>query len=64
MTDKNQPRAFTIEHKGVIDMLKTECGIHKEYDPDFDKDVAPPPIHNFKALWDTGATKSVISTKF
>ena len=61
MTDINQPRAFTIEHKGVIDRLKTECGICKEYDPNFEQEAIPLPIHNCKALWDTGASKSVIS---
>ena len=62
MTDIKQPRAFTIEHEYIIDRIKTQCGIYKEYDTDFNQNDSNTPIHSCIALWDTGASRSVIST--
>ena len=45
-------------------MLKTNCGVCRAFDPDkYPKGVAHPEIKNYTALWDTGATNSVITDK-
>ncbi len=55
-------KAFTIKFNGLANRIVTDIQVAPAFDP-----AAPPnplPIHvDTKALWDTGATKSVISDK-
>lgn len=55
--------AFTFRSKnGRLNTIKTECGISTAFDPSIDNG-AHPEVHMFIAVWDTGATNSVISAK-
>ena len=54
--------SFTLRaHAGLLRALVTDCGFCVGFDPH----VAPPPVHppfeTVKAIWDTGATNSVIT---
>ena len=54
------PTAFTVrEEKIRLNKLITRCGICKVYDPV--RGGEHPPVKTFQALWDTGATNSVIT---
>lgn len=53
-------RAFTVKHTGIISRIITEISLSKAYDP-ANPPRQPYPLHNTRALWDTGATKSVIT---
>jgi predicted aspartyl protease len=53
-------KAFTLEHVGLANQIKTECGICKSFNPDLEKGPHPE-IKGFTALWDTGATGTVIT---
>jgi predicted aspartyl protease len=55
-----KPQSFTIEYSGLVNMLKSECGICKGYNPRTDTGEHPQ-VESFLALWDTGATGSVIT---
>ncbi len=46
------PRAFTIKYEKFSKTLETSCGVCKAFDSEY---------KTFYALWDTGATGSVIS---
>ena len=52
--------AFTIKYTGKVDRITTNLSIFKAFDPQ-----KPPkplyPLHRTQALWDTGATRSVIT---
>ena len=53
--------AFTTEYDRIVDVLKTDVLISKFFHPEL---VAKPPSpHKFQAIWDTGATNTVITTK-
>ena len=52
-------KAFTLTGDGILPALKTECGICEAFDPLENK--THPPIIHFTALWDTGASNTVIS---
>ena len=55
-------RSFTtIAHSGLLNVLKNNCGISQAYDPR--SGGTPPVICEFEAIWDTGATNSVITQK-
>ncbi len=54
-----EPIAFTVTHKNILRALITPCGVSKAYDPSSGQPM--PPIKQFNAVWDTGATNSVIS---
>lgn len=56
------PQAFTVEYNGIANALATNCGICEAYNPAFQQGQRHPPISEFKALWDTGAMGSVVST--
>jgi hypothetical protein len=56
----NEIKAFTVEYQGLATALETACGICETYEPS--GQTKHPQIFNFKALWDTGAMGSVIST--
>jgi hypothetical protein len=53
--------AFTIKYHGRVNSIITEVQVSTAFDP-----AAPgpaPPYHKTMALWDTGATQSVITKK-
>jgi predicted aspartyl protease len=56
------PQAFTVEYSGLASELATRCGICEAYSPTLQQGQKHPPISEFKALWDTGAMGSVVST--
>jgi hypothetical protein len=62
MIGSSKIKAFTIEYKGIVTALETQCGICEAYNPIFQKGVKHPPVSNYHAIWDTGAMGSVIST--
>lgn len=48
-------------HGGFLNVIKTKCSISEAFDPTITKQ---PPTHvEFEAIWDTGATASVITQK-
>jgi predicted aspartyl protease len=57
----NEIRAFTVKYQGIVTALKTTCRVCEVYDP-FSPSQTEPLRYSFKAL-DTGATRSVISTR-
>lgn len=53
-------KAFTLKNeKGLLDMLKTYCGVSKAFNPMVEN--LAPEMYQFLGLWDTGASGSVIS---
>jgi predicted aspartyl protease len=54
------PKAFTVEYAGITDALVTKCVVSEAYDPTIINNI---PHSECKAIWDTGAMCSVISTK-
>lgn len=55
-------KAFTLKSdKGLLRSLQTHCGVCKAFDPL--KGGKHPDISEFTALWDTGATGTVVSKK-
>jgi thiol-disulfide isomerase/thioredoxin len=54
------PSSFTVKFPSIVNMLNTECGVCKSYNPTIEKG-AHPNVEKFIALWDTGATGSVIT---
>ncbi len=55
-------KSFTIEYNGILDTLMTTCHVCEAFgDEDLQKGLKPPLMKEFVALWDTGATASVIS---
>jgi len=62
MAEKNKPEifAFTIKYKGTTDRIITEVQVFPAFDPD-NPSVPPPSPLKTSALWDTGATNSVIT---
>jgi len=57
----NEIKAFTHDYSGLANALETKCGICA-YNPLSQDKIIPPKVIKFKALWDTGAMASVIST--
>ncbi len=53
--------SFTAKHNGIAKQLKTKVYVSIAFDPSQTKN--PPPSHEFIALWDTGATNTVISER-
>lgn len=62
MNEVNNIKAFSVSHEGVARMIKSECAVSIAYDPNLDKGEHPP-VAKYLALWDTGATGSVITKK-
>jgi hypothetical protein len=56
--DKTQVKAFTADYNGISSSLNTPCWVCRACEA---SDPNPPPMTEFKALWDTGASVSVIS---
>jgi hypothetical protein len=55
-----KPRAFTIRYTGIRNVLSTNIGVSlPSEDPQEIKNFI---IGNYQAIWDTGATNSVITT--
>jgi len=55
------PKSFTLQHNHTVNVLITEATIHPAFDPEKVKSV--PPGKPFNAIWDTGATNTVITKK-
>jgi hypothetical protein len=55
-----EPMSFTVEYSGRAQSLNTNCWISPAFNPKFQPGVNPPQMHEFPALWDTGAMGSVI----
>lgn len=53
-------QAFTIKYKGLVDRIITDVKISKAFDPQITP-MNQMQLIDFKALWDTGASKSVIT---
>jgi hypothetical protein len=57
-----ETRSFTLRsHKGPLRDLKTECQVCAAFDPATTPAHQQPALCSFVAIWDTGATASVIS---
>jgi len=55
------PRSFTLSFNKIVNVLITPVGISKGFDPT--KIIKTPPLEKFNAIWDTGATNTVISQR-
>ena len=51
--------SFTTSKTGLVNVLANECEVSKAWLPSGSQPA--PPMAKFKAIWDTGATRSVIS---
>ena len=58
-----QPKSFTSHYKGLASCLNTPCGISAAFNPSLLPNQEAPEVHEYSALWDTGAMGSVISSK-
>ena len=61
MSKKRDLSAFTIKYETLVAALDTEIGISEAYDPT--QGGEHPHVYMFNAIWDTGASNSVISKK-
>jgi predicted aspartyl protease len=61
MIDNINIRAFTNEYLEVVNALETQVGISEAFNPNVQQGIVRPKIQIFNAIWDTGATNSVIS---
>jgi predicted aspartyl protease len=52
-------KAFVFKGQGIVRALITHCGVCETFDPL--TGTTHPKVFTFKALWDTGATGTVIS---
>ena len=59
-TPKPTPEAFTIKAAGTLSRIITDISVLPAYDPASPPNPLPQPLQA-KALWDTGATRSVVS---
>ena len=57
----NKTNAFTVQYDEIVNALYTDCGIKKAFNPEIKDNQNFANIHKIKAVWDTGATASVIS---
>jgi hypothetical protein len=58
----NKVEAFTVDYPDLVNCIETTCGICKSFNPD-QEGMEIRHVLKFKALWDTGATGCVISSK-
>lgn len=56
-----QTNSFTTKHDRRVNVLKSETLVSEAFDPSLTSNL--PPHKKFWAIWDTGATNSVISKK-
>ena len=54
-------KVFTTTYGGIVRTLITDVGIGSAFDRQGGE--APPPIQTLKAIWDTGATNTVLSSR-
>jgi hypothetical protein len=54
-------KAFTLKGKGIMNQLKTQCGVSDAVDLSIPTNI--PKINQYEAIWDTGATGTVITAK-
>jgi SEC-C motif/gag-polyprotein putative aspartyl protease len=54
-----QPQALTITGNGILNAIRSECGISQAFD--LSKGQGQRPFSTFQAIWDTGATGSVVT---
>lgn len=60
------PRVFTVTYGGIARTLVTDVSIGAAFDPnaaDWKTGVGLPVLHPVKAIWDTGATNTAISSR-
>lgn len=57
-----KPKAFTLRNPNTINVLITPCEVSEAHDKRF-SNAPHPPLKQFKGLWDTGASASMISEK-
>lgn len=60
-TPQKTARSFTVVYNGRVNVLKTEVFVAMAFDPSQTKTF--PTTNKFIAIWDTGATNSVITKK-
>lgn len=60
--NQQQVNAFTIEYNSIARMINSECGVSESFIPN-GNNAPHPQIKKYVALWDTGATASVITQK-
>jgi predicted aspartyl protease len=56
---KPPPQALTLKADGLLNVLRTDCGTSQAFDPT--KGEGQRPYSTFQAIWDTGATGSVVT---
>jgi len=61
---QNRYRAFTLRFRGKTNVLLNALHVSLPYDPRKDVNVKPPALIQCNAIWDTGATNSVITKNF
>lgn len=54
---------FTVDYNGITKVLNTPCCISKAFNPKNSNGTLPPQMVQFRAIWDTGATNSVITRR-
>jgi predicted aspartyl protease len=52
--------SFTVGYDRIANVLSSECGVCMSFDPKKETGIHPR-IEKFNAIWDTGATNSVIT---
>jgi hypothetical protein len=64
MKRRAQPHffAFTVKYNGLADRIITEVSLTPAYDPKAHKQP-PYPLFSTQALWDTGATNSMVTAE-
>lgn len=55
-------QSFTLQYDGLSRTIITHCGISSPFDP-LNQEATPPPVSHYDALWDTGASGTVITSK-
>lgn len=60
MTIKGGPYCFSQSYTGLSNTIITDCGVSLPYDISLGNNIKLPVRKTFKALWDTGATNTVI----
>lgn len=54
-------RSFTVAHNGIASVLTSTVRIQQAFDPKLSQPVIP--VKEYKAIWDTGATRTAITGK-
>lgn len=60
MTPRKDFHAFVIRFAGLVPRIVTDVGVSGAFDPSSPPPVLPPAVDS-RALWDTGASRSVVS---